>query len=310
MKVRPLLKTLLAAALGVMLVRLIAFTSCTIPSEGMENTLYRGDRVIVSKWSYGFRIPLASLFGLHRWGDAPVRRGDIVLFNNPSPRSSGKVIDFRETFISRCTGLPGDTLLLDEERLPVCSKAVSPHGKLLYTYPDTMENRIVAAIRVCRLPDNELVGYRDGSYLRCFSRYEAYLIRQEIGAEVPFRPLQDEAGRELHPYVVPGKGISVRVYPWNAALLCHAINRHEGHKAALRGDTLQVDGHPVASYTFTQDYHWMTSDNPLSPCDSRRFGFVPKSHLIGRAVWIWFSKDTEGTWWQGFRPQRFFRRVQ
>ena len=84
---RSLLKTLVIAAALVLLVKLMAFTSCTIPSSGMENTLYQGDRVIVNKWSYGFRVPFTSLFGVHRWNDSPVGMGEIVLFNNPLPQS-------------------------------------------------------------------------------------------------------------------------------------------------------------------------------------------------------------------------------
>ena len=50
---KQLLKALLLAVILVLLVKVFAFTSCTIPSTGMENTLYRGERVIVYKWSFG-----------------------------------------------------------------------------------------------------------------------------------------------------------------------------------------------------------------------------------------------------------------
>ena len=43
----------------VLLVKTFAFTSCTIPSTGMENSLYQGERVLVNKWSYGFRVPFS-----------------------------------------------------------------------------------------------------------------------------------------------------------------------------------------------------------------------------------------------------------
>ena len=74
------LLTLLIAVGIVLLVRVFAFTSCTIPSAGMENTLYRGDRVLVNKWSYGLRLPFTSLIGYHRWAPDDVQRGDVVLF--------------------------------------------------------------------------------------------------------------------------------------------------------------------------------------------------------------------------------------
>ena len=48
---------MLTAIILVLLVKTFAFTSCTIPSTGMENSLYQGERVLVNKWSYGFRVP-------------------------------------------------------------------------------------------------------------------------------------------------------------------------------------------------------------------------------------------------------------
>ena len=62
MKVRipKYIKVLFTAVLIVLLVKAFAFSSCTIPSTGMENSLYQGERVLVNKWSYGLRIPLSA----------------------------------------------------------------------------------------------------------------------------------------------------------------------------------------------------------------------------------------------------------
>ena len=107
------IKAMLTAVVLVLLIKTFAFTSCTIPSTGMENSLYQGERVLVNKWSYGFRVP----FSTWRWLEKPVGKGDIVLFNNPSPRSLQTMVGNRELFISRCVGIPGDTLMLNEELL-------------------------------------------------------------------------------------------------------------------------------------------------------------------------------------------------
>lgn len=307
---RSLLKTLVIAAALVLLVKLMAFTSCTIPSSGMENTLYQGDRVIVNKWSYGFRVPFTSLFGVHRWNDSPVGMGDIVLFNNPLPQSLDEPIDRREVFINRCVGLPGDTLMLNNELIRTTDEILSPDSKLIYAYPGDKEDKVVDAMRKNGISGNELVGYDAGNYLRSFSHYEIYLLKQELGVEVPFHGLQTDTAEGVHPFVIPAKGLSVRVYPWNAKLLRNTIVQHEGRNAEIKGDTLWVDGHVAASYTFTKDYYWMASNNSMSLCDSRLFGFVPKDHIIGKAVWVWFSKDTEKGLFKGYRFDRFFRRVR
>ena len=99
------------AVVVVLLLRGFAFTSCLIPSTGMENSIFQGERILVNKWSYGLRVPFMSLFSYHRWCESPVRRQDIVVFNNPAGIRE-PIIDRREIYISRCLGMPGDTLLL------------------------------------------------------------------------------------------------------------------------------------------------------------------------------------------------------
>lgn len=68
----------------VLLLRGFAFTSCFIPSTGMENSIFQGERILVNKWSYGLRVPFMSIFSYHRWRERPVREQDIVVFNNPA----------------------------------------------------------------------------------------------------------------------------------------------------------------------------------------------------------------------------------
>jgi signal peptidase I len=98
--------------LVVVLLRGCVMTSYLIPSSGMENSLFQGERILVNKWSYGLRLPLMALWNYHRWGDSPVEKEDIIVFNNPANLSES-VISRREVFISRCIGVPGDTLLID-----------------------------------------------------------------------------------------------------------------------------------------------------------------------------------------------------
>ncbi|WP_106483888.1 signal peptidase I [Bacteroides sp. Marseille-P3684] len=304
---KQLLKAVLIAAALVVLIKVFAFTSCTIPSTGMENSLLRGERVIVNKWSYGLRLPLMGMTGYHRLAARGVERGDIVLFNNPAGKGT---IDRRELFINRCIGLPGDTLMLNGQLIQTRDQVLSPDSKLVYAYPGEQEDLVVEAMRRVGIGDNKLVGFDRGDFLRSFSHYEIYLMRQELRGQVTFRSLQTDTADGVHPFVVPARGKAVKVYPWNAKLLCNTIVQHEGRQARLQGDTLWVDGRRVTSYTFKKDYHWVASNNSVSLCDSRLFGFVPDDHIIGRASLIWFSKDTEEPFWHGFRWKRFFRLVQ
>ena len=47
------------------------------------------------------------------------------------------------------------------------------------------------------------------------------------------------------------------------------------------------------TYTFGMDGYWMMGDNRHRSADSRMWGFVPEDHIVGRASFIWFSKQNE-----------------
>lgn len=302
-----LLKALIITLLLVLIVRAFGFTSCTIPFSGMENTLYQGERVIVNKWSYGLRLPLWRMISYRRVGDRPVTQGDIVVFNNPSPSEGEGCANACSMFINRCLGVSGDTLMLDQYLQPSKQTVHSPDYKSLYTYPADKEDELLHLLNELNIRGSELVGYQEELYIRSFSHYELYLIRQRLGSRFFLNSLQENAAEEVHPLVVPKKGQTVKVYPWNADLLRDALSRHEGCKAEVREGVLYVDGQETGSCTFTKDYHWMISDNTVNYNDSRSFGLVPKEYIVGRAVFIWFSKEKNTGLFDGYRKERFFR---
>ena len=294
----------------VLLLRGFAFTSCLIPSTGMENSLFQGERILVNKWSYGLRLPLMSAFSYHRWRERPVQKRDIVVFNNPAGIQQ-PTIDRREIYISRCIGTPGDTLLVDSLFSVSSPEAqFNPDKKRLYTYPASKENLITSLIRTLSITNDGLMGSDDSTHVRSFSRYEYYLLEQAIGDRNWIRPLTEKQDKELKPLIVPSKGKALRVYPWNITLLRNTLVMHEGKQAEIKNDTLYIDGKPTQHCFFTKDYYWMASNNSVNLSDSRLFGFVPQDHMIGKASLIWFSKEKGTGILDGYRWNSFFQSVK
>lgn len=301
---------LTGAAVCVLLLRGCAFTSCLIPSTGMENSIFQGERILVNKWSYGLRLPMMSFLSYHRWGERPVKRQDIVVFNNPA-RIQQPVIDRREVYISRCIGVPGDTLLVDSLFFASSAETgFNPDKKRLYAYPARKEMTVDSLIQALAIADDGLMGSDDSTHVRSFSRYEYYLLEQALPAPSWIQPLSPSTQRPLQPLVVPGKGSAIEVHPWNITLLRNTLVMHEGRQAEIKNDTLYVDGQPVTKGCFTKDYYWMGSNNTINLSDSRLFGFVPQDHIIGKAWLIWFSKEKGSDCLEGYRWNRFFQRVK
>ena len=294
----------------VLLLRGFAFTSCLIPSTGMENSLFQGERILVNKWSYGLRLPLMSAFSYHRCRERPVQKRDIVVFNNPAGIQQ-PTIDRREIYISRCIGTPGDTLLVDSLFSVSSPEAqFNPDKKRLYTYPASKESLITSLIRTLSITNDGLMGSDDSTHVRSFSRYEYYLLEQAIGDRNWIRPLTEKQDKELKPLIVPSKGKALRVYPWNITLLRNTLVMHEGKQAEIKNDTLYIDGKPTQHCFFTKDYYWMASNNSVNLSDSRLFGFVPQDHMIGKASLIWCSKEYGSGILDGYRWNRFFQSVK
>ena len=294
----------------VLLLRGFAFTSCLIPSSGMENSLFQGERILVNKWSYGLRVPLMSLFSYHRWCERSVRQQDVVVFNNPAAIGQ-PTIDRREIYISRCIGTPGDTLLVDSLFSVSSPEAqLNPDKKRLYTYPAAKEQLITSLMQTLSITNDGLMGSNDSTHVRSFSRYEYYLLEQAISDQNWIQPLTEKSEKELKPLIVPGKGKALRVYPWNITLLRNTLVMHKGKQAEIKNDTLYIDGKPTQHCFFTKDYYWMASNNSVNLSDSRLFGFVPQDHIIGKASLIWFSKEKGTGIFDGYRWNRFFQSVK
>lgn len=302
--------TIVGVALVVVLLRGCVATSYLIPSSGMENSLYQGERILVNKWSYGLRLPFMKLWGYHRWVDSPVQKEDILVFNNPANLSE-PVIDRREVFISRCIGTPGDTLLIDSLFSVIPSEKNAPDQKFLYSYPSQREQQLDSLLSILSIAPNQLLGQDSIKNIRSFSRYEHYLLEQAMNGNCWIEPIVKEDSMEmLKPLIIPSKGKAIRVYPWNKTLLRNTLVLHEKKQAEIKNDTLYVEGKPVQHCHFTKDYYWVSANNTINLSDSRLFGFVPEDHIIGKASIIWFSKEKGTGPFSGYRWGRIWKRVE
>ena len=99
------LKTFLGALIIAIAIRSLLFQPFYIPSSSMEPTLLVGDRIFVSKYTYGYSkhsFPFSPNFSNKRFFSKSPKRGDLVVFKTPA--------DNRTDYIKRLIGMPGDTI--------------------------------------------------------------------------------------------------------------------------------------------------------------------------------------------------------
>ena len=99
--------------LVVFILRSFLFEPFKIPSGSMIPTLWIGDLILVNKFHYGLRLPVANI---KMTEGTPVQRGDVMVFRYP-PRPS--VDD-----IKRVVGLPGDEVSYLNKQLSINGQVV------------------------------------------------------------------------------------------------------------------------------------------------------------------------------------------
>ncbi len=114
------------------------------------------------------------------------------------------------------------------------------------------------------------------------------------------------------PLVIPKKGMTVQLDSINFDKYKYVIKYYEGNdKVEFDANTLKIDGKPISSYTFKQDYYFMMGDNRHNSADSRYWGFVPYDHVVGKAVFIWMSiEPSPDKWYNKIRWNRLFNIVR
>ena len=99
------IKTLFYALIIAVIIRSLFIQPFYIPSSSMEPTLLVGDRLFVTKYSYGYSkhsFPFSPPIFDKRIKFKSPKRGDVIVFKTPA--------DSRTDYIKRLIGLPGDKI--------------------------------------------------------------------------------------------------------------------------------------------------------------------------------------------------------
>ena len=99
------LSTIFYALIIAIIIRSVLFQPFYIPSSSMEPTLLVGDRLFVSKYTYGYSkhsFPFSPNFSNNRYFFKEPKRGEVIVFKTPA--------DNRTDYIKRLIGIPGDEI--------------------------------------------------------------------------------------------------------------------------------------------------------------------------------------------------------
>lgn len=261
---------LLLLATGLILaVRQWCVASYWISTPAMEEALHSGDFVLVDKWA----------------AKAPKRNG-VVLFSSPLSRDSLH----SPLLVSRCMGLPGDTVVVEAEGYVLNGQKVplAPQSLQTWYVGSRWKDDCLKALQTLHVPLREWKQADDGYTLR-LTPLETARINQEMEQERA--KLQLSGPAISYQVVLPRKGRAYRLDEYSLLFCQDAILQETGGQAKFRDGKLYLDGRETTFFFFQQDYYWLLSDNPQAAVDSRYLGIIPADHLVGRVRFCWFSSD-------------------
>lgn len=266
------LATVMLLVGGVMAIRYFCMESFHVSTDSMEVALHKGDYILVNK------LPMKDNPGRNR----------VVLFTSPLLKDTLS----SPLFLSRCIGMPGDTIRVGNEGYKVNGKLIphSPRSLNRYIVTQAAQEELLGVQKRLNIPVRDLKEEEYGLSLSLTS-FEEYQLREELSDDANVRFIKDKA--ESYELIVPQKG---RAYRLDASALTacrEAILAEAGDKAVFRDGKLFLDGREASFFFFKQDYYWMLSDNINEAVDSRHLGFIPRDHVIGNAWFCWYSKERQ-----------------
>jgi signal peptidase I len=253
-------------------VRIFWIEHFVIPSDSMYPVLQTGDYILVNKQVTGPRMMnLKKLLNSNQVEYIRINGWSEIQRNDVMvfnfPVLENKNNPYSIFFVKRCMGLPGDTFEIKDAGLYV------NHIKIRQYEKNEEQNQLLdKKLETAIFPHDTVLGWSKNNF---------------------------------GPVYVPASGSSIQLNPINFNIY-KGIITYEGNNILIKDTKIYINNSISDTYTFKNDYYFMIGDNFNYSRDSRYWGFVPETHLVGKAIFIWFSYDSDEVWYKKIKWNRIF----
>lgn len=244
-------------------------------------------------------------------------------------------VDKKDNYVKRCVAIAGDTLEIINGKVHINGIPQKPHLGIQNTYTvitkgTPLNSKVIDGMELNPEElyfDSTIPGYssfpmNEEEAVKLYSLGNVVQVRQNIDTYPPdfpdfkqmifpfsnedtFKWTRDNFG----PLWIPKEGAQVTLTIENLPLYHRIIETYEGNKLFTKDGIIYINDIASNSYTFKMNYYFMLGDNRHNSLDSRYWGFVPESHVVGSPAVIWFSKNRFKAFPKNIRWKRIFKFV-
>ena len=242
-------------------------------------------------------------------------------------------VDRMDNYVKRCVAIAGDSLSIVNGKVYVNGVAQKNLPGIQNTYTIFTNGTEINPILIEEMGlnpeemiyDKSLPGYtffplNEAEVDKIKALGNVVEVRQNIDSyppDMPDSPLTIFPFSENYkwtkdnygPIWIPSAGATIKLDVNNLPLYSRIISSYEKNKLEVKDSVIYINGAPTESYTFKMDYYFMIGDNRHNSLDSRYWGFVPESHIVGTPSVIWFSKNQFKSFPKNIRWKRIFKFV-
>lgn len=333
------------AVVAATFIRWIFVEPYVVPTSSMEKEILVGDYLFVSKFHYGVRTPQTPLqvplthqkvwvintTSYVDWLQLPImrlpafseiKRNDVIVFNWPADPDYTPT-DLKTNYIKRCVAIAGDKFEIRKKQIYIDGQLTEDPANLQHAYlaqtSSAVNDRVMENADITeydQLPQGIFVRGATDENIETLQKSGLFekVIKNEEEAGKPNGRIYPQSYKfdwnldNFGTITVPEEGMRITVD--EKALLLYKdifLNYDRNEDAAIKDGKLFIDGQEVKEYTFKQDYYFAMGDNRSNSLDSRFWGFVPKDHIFGKALFIWMSIDPNGGLLEMFERVRWDR---
>lgn len=262
-----------------------------------------------------------------------VERGETVVFNTPTDLldPTDRPGDLMTFLVKRCVAVAGDHFEIKNNRIFINGKQMkNPSGmkslhQVIAKYPLQLHQLEKLGLQQDDFWISGTTKENETTYGMFLTQDQVRQLQEataivaienssdDLSLSFPLFPeelSQDWTPSNYGPLNIPQAGMTIPVHAETLATYGELIEKYEDNKQVeIQGGNLKIRGKDLDTYTFKQSYYFMMGDNRDNSLDSRFWGFVPNSHIVGKPVMILFSKNEQGKGMDKIRWERIFSKI-